>query len=79
MKPQTILAGFALTTTTRSVMAHDGHGNTPLHAVMHMIEQNGLPILLVFIVTMALLVIRSRRQKSGSRVLRQKGDGHDSR
>jgi hypothetical protein len=60
--------------------AHDEHGNTPLHAVLHMLEENGVWILLLFVVILYSL-IRANRQSISKRVSHNKREDspHDSR
>ena len=40
-------------------LAHPGHGNTPLHAFMHMVEDHGLLIGVVFVVAIGTLIYRA--------------------
>lgn len=50
-----------------AALAHDGHGNTPLHALMHMLEQNGVAIGLLLVAGVGTLVWRARKQRTGQR------------
>ena len=61
-------------------LAHDEHGNTPLHAVLHMLEENGVWILLLFVVILYSLV-RSKRQSTtkGVKPIKLEDSSHDSR
>lgn len=63
--------------TSALAHAHDGHANTTWHAFLHMIEHNGVPLLIAFAVIVGALVLRFRGQRAPSRVT--KGDRHDSR
>lgn len=70
-------------------MAHDGHGNTPWHAVLHMLEDNGGILLLALVLMVALLVVRARKQRGATAMMSQSratrstqdraGGSHDSR
>lgn len=46
-----------------SVAAHEGHGNTPWHAVMHMLEQNGAVIGLLLLVGIGTLAWRAQQKR----------------
>lgn len=60
--------------------AHDGHGDTPWHAVLHMIEHDGGWILLLLIAAVFTLFRANKAlQKSRSRLQASKGQHHDSR
>lgn len=61
-------------------LAHDGHGNTPLHGIIHMLEANGAWIGLALLVGMGSLIYRAvniRRQPDA--ILRKQGRRDDSR
>ena len=79
LKP--VLARFALMAlalaTSGIAHAHDGHVNTPWHAFLHMIEHNGVPLLIAFVVIVGVLLSRVRRQRATDRLRR--GERHDSR
>lgn len=61
-------------------VAHSGHGNTPVHALIHMFEDNGLLIGLILLVALGSLVFRSLRLRATRRVDNQKqGYRHDPR
>lgn len=72
-----------------AVYAHEGHGNTPLHAVLHMLEENGIVLLLALVMMVALLLWRAKKQRlmsgsltsrrAGNRVQASEGDFHDPR
>lgn len=55
-------------------MAHEGHSDTVIHAVLHLIEDSGVFLLLLFIAVLAALVLRHHGQASKAR-----GSRHDSR
>lgn len=46
-----------------TALAHDGHGNTPLHALMHMLEQNGAAIGVLLLVGIGTLVWRAQQKR----------------
>jgi len=79
LKPVLARIAFAALALTISATAyaHDGHVNTLWHALLHMIEDNGVPLLIAFIVIVGVLLSRSRKQRATDRALR--GDRHDSR
>lgn len=65
-------------------VAHDGHGNTPLHALMHMIEANGIWLGLILFVAIGSLVYQATRNKRLRDYVRKnelpsKEQGNDSR
>jgi xanthine/uracil permease len=61
-------------------MAHPDHGDTPLHAVLHMFEENGLWIGLLFVIVIASLIRRAKQNQTVvSRTKQEQGPGHDSR
>ena len=63
-----------------TAFAHDGHGNTPLHAILHMIEQNGLAIGLMLVVGVGTLIWRAQQKRaSRNRLTERKEQHHDSR
>lgn len=80
------LAGFFVSGVA---LAHDGHGNTPWHAVLHMLEDSGAILLLALILMVALLVLRARKQRGTTTTMMQTkiirsnqartGGSHDSR
>lgn len=45
-------------------LAHPGHGNTPLHALMHMFEEHGALLGLVFLVVLGSLIYRARHTRN---------------
>ena len=56
-------------------LAHPGHGNTPWHAILHMLQDHGVWIGLLFLVILASLVYRAwdnRNQEIGSHQERQR-------
>ncbi len=60
-----------------TVWAHPGHVNTPLHALMHLIEDHGASLGLVFIamvVVLALTVMQSRGKRTATRLGRKRDD-----
>ena len=61
-----LLAAAALVLPA-AALAHDGHGNTPLHALMHMFEQNGVVIGLLLVAGVGTLVWRAHKQRTGQR------------
>jgi len=70
-------AALALPLTT---FAHDGHANTPLHAILHMLEQNGAAIGLMLVVGVGTLVWRAQQKRaSRNRLAKRKEQHHDSR
>ena len=61
-------------------LAHDGHGNTPAHAVMHMLEANGGWIGLVLVIALGSLVYRALRIRSArNAMVVTKESEHDPR
>lgn len=80
MKQLKSILGGSLASMPLLAFAHDDHGNTPLHAVLHMLEENGVWILLVFVVVLYSL-IRAKRQAAAKAVRHNKleGSSHDSR
>jgi hypothetical protein len=40
-------------------LAHEGHGNTPLHALMHTLEENGLWIVLILVTAVSSMIYRA--------------------
>lgn len=70
----------AATAAPLSVYAHDGHGNTPLHALMHMFEQNGAIIGLLLLVGIGSLAWRAQQKRRQNKVSARKEEiGRDSR
>ncbi len=60
--------------------AHDGHGDTPWHALMHMIEHDGGWIVVVFLATLVTLIVTMRQhRKAQSRSVKRSESRHDSR
>lgn len=80
MKGLTSMAAVGLASMPLLAFAHDDHGNTPLHAVLHMLEENGVWILLLFVIVLYTLV-RAKRQgvAKAARHNQAKGSHHDSR
>mgnify|MGYP000152496392 CR=1 FL=1 len=82
MKPKAIRIPLiaAATATPLSAFAHDGHGNTPLHAIMHMLEQNGAAIGLLLLVAVGSLIWRAQQKRSQNKTSTRKQEvGRDSR
>jgi hypothetical protein len=82
--PLSLLVAVALAGTPMSVLAHDGHGNSIWHAVLHMIEDNGLLLAIAFVAIVASLRWRAKlRSRSSSpspaRSKIGKENDHDSR
>ncbi len=74
-----VLASVVLSTPA-VVLAHDGHGNTPLHAIMHMLEANGIWIGLMLLAGIGTLVYQALRRSSGKiRTVGKPGRYHDPR
>ena len=74
----TRIALFTLGLTSSTVaQAHDGHVNTPWHAFLHMVEHNGIPLLIAFVVMVGILLLRVRNQRASERI--HKEQRHDSR
>lgn len=69
MKPRSIRNLFtaAALGLPAVALAHDGHGNTPLHAFMHMVEQNGLSVGLLLLAGVGTLVWRAHKQRTSQR------------
>jgi hypothetical protein len=69
MKPRSIRNLFtaAALVLPAAALAHDGHGNTPLHALMHMLEQNGVVIGLLLVAGVGTLVWRAHKQRTDQR------------
>ena len=69
------LLKFISTTTLALVsgvaLAHSGHGDTLVHAVLHMIETNGLAILVLFVALVASLLLRYKKQSKQSQALQK--------
>lgn len=55
---------LALWTTAQNALAHEGHGDTLLHALAHFMEGNGTVIWLAIIVIGGLGLYRATRQRS---------------
>ena len=66
------LAGVAVSGVAH---AHDGHGNTFWHAMLHMLENNGAVLLLALVLMVALLVLRARKQRDAVSMKSQSGSG----
>lgn len=66
--------------TPSLALAHAGHGDTPLHALMHLFEANGVWLGLVLIVGIGTLAWQVRRNHLArhAEIPRQESD-HDSR
>jgi len=68
-----------------SALAHDGHANTPLHAILHMLEQNGAVIGLMLVVGIGTLLWRAQHKRASQKrplqdhLTERKEQGHDSR
>jgi hypothetical protein len=81
MKTRLTLMAAALFLMSSTAQAHDGHGNSIVHAVLHMAQDNGIVLGLVFLgVVLSLLyragsVFRGKRQRG----VTLKGSSHDSR
>lgn len=58
INPLHILATLGLTVLPLSVLAHQGHGNSLWHAVLHRLEDNGLWLVLVSLAIIASFVWR---------------------
>ncbi len=60
--------------------AHDGHSNTPVHALLHMLEANGLAIGFLLFVGIGSLAYRAYKASAEKRVVSNKRRGsHDTR
>ena len=60
--------------------AHDGHSNTPLHALLHMLEANGVWIGLLLVAGIGSLAYRAHKARVDRGIGSQKaGDDHDAR
>lgn len=60
-----------------AVWAHPGHGNTPLHALMHLIEDHGAwlgLVLVAIVVALGLSFVQSRRGGMPPRFGRKRDD-----
>lgn len=67
INPLHILATLGLTVLPLSVLAHQGHGNSLWHAVLHRLEDNGLWLVLVSLAIIASFVWRvGQRRLMGS-------------
>jgi len=73
-----------------TAFAHDGHGNTPLHAVLHMLEQNGAVIGLMLVLGVGSLLWRAQQKRASQKralqdrfpqnhLTERKEQDHDSR
>ncbi|MCD8516058.1 MAG: hypothetical protein LRY53_02285 [Burkholderiaceae bacterium] len=70
-KYRTVVA-FLFVMPTAS-FAHDGHGNTPLHALMHMLEANGVWIGLMLLLGVGSLLYQAKKSRiNKSRCVRQR-------
>lgn len=69
---QSILMGLAMLPWV--ARAHDGHTDSVLHAVLHLLEDGGLFLLLVFLAVLAGLILRQRAHQPKSL-----GNRHDPR
>jgi hypothetical protein len=79
-KGMSAILAFGALSTPAVVLAHDGHGNTPLHAVMHMLEANGIWIGLTLLAGIGTLVYQALRRNSGKvRTVGKPERHHDSR
>lgn len=61
--PLNLLAAIGLAGLPLSVFAHPGHANSVWHAVLHMIEANGLWLLLALVAGIVSLGYFARRQR----------------
>lgn len=71
------ILGASALTTPAVVLAHDGHGNTPLHAIMHMLEANGIWIGLMLLAGIGTLAYQALRRSSGKGRVVGKRERHD--
>ena len=68
-----------------TALSHEGHSNTPLHAILHMLEQSGAAIFLMLVVGVGTLVWRAQQKRAQqNRPLQKqlkpgKEQDHDSR
>lgn len=82
MKPRSIHNLFTAVALglPAAALAHDGHGNTPLHAFMHMVEQNGVAIGLLLLAGVGTLLWRAHKQRiSQQRTVNAQERRRDSR
>lgn len=74
------ILAFGALSAPAAVLAHDGHGNTPLHAVMHMLEANGIWIGLMLLAGIGTLAYQALRRNSGKiKTVSKLERHHDSR
>lgn len=79
-----VLSAFPLAAFPLVALSHDGHGNTPIHALIHMLESNGIWIGLIFLVAVVSLVhlaqrVRSNRSTQVRKQVHKHGGSHDPR
>ncbi|MFN4901047.1 MAG: hypothetical protein ACK5GG_06345 [Betaproteobacteria bacterium] len=59
-----LFISLALWAAAQTASAHEGHGDTHLHALAHFVEGNGIAIWLAIIVIGGLGLYRATRQRS---------------
>jgi hypothetical protein len=69
MKTRLTLMAAVMFLMSSTAQAHDGHGSAMVHAVLHLVEDNGVVLGLVFLGVVLSLVHRA------GRVLRDKQQG----
>ncbi len=82
LKPWRLIAPLGLSALPATVLAHQGHANSAWHAVLHMLEANGVWLVLVSLVIIASLVWNVRQRRPLGAVVRAeigKEQDHDSR
>jgi hypothetical protein len=65
---------IALLTMPLTVSAHQGHGNTMIHAALHLLEEN-----LFFVILVVMAIAAGLALRHANRQPRLRKDRHDSR
>mgnify|MGYP007025772558 FL=1 len=82
LNPLRVLATLGLSVLPLSVLAHQGHVNSVWHAVLHMVETNGVWLVLVSVAITALCIWKVGQRRPIGAVLPsaiRKEQEHDPR
>lgn len=70
LNPLCVLAALGLSVLPASVLAHQGHVNSVWHAVLHMVETNGVWLVLVSLAIIASFIWNVRQRRPLGAVVR---------